>query len=50
MLKEEEDEEDRERDDGFDSIENDMSAAGVCVGDVKDRDKWRSGTTVVNPK
>jgi len=29
----------------LDKIENDMRAAGVCKGDVKDRDKWRSRTT-----
>lgn len=31
-------------------IENDMRAAGVCVGYVEDRDKWRSRTKVVNHK
>jgi len=25
----------------LDTIENDMRAVGVCVGDVENQDKWR---------
>jgi hypothetical protein len=28
----------------LDTIENDMRAVGVCLGDVKNRDEWRSLT------
>lgn len=27
-----------------------MRTAGVCVGNVENRDKWRPSTRVVNPK
>jgi len=34
----------------LDTVENDiMRVVGVCVGDVKNRDKWRSKTRVTNP-
>jgi len=34
----------------LDTTENDMRAAGVCVGDVEDRDKWSSRTRVTDHK
>jgi len=34
----------------LDTIENDLRTVGVCIGDVKNRDKWRFWTKVVNPK
>jgi len=34
----------------YDTIENDMRAPGLYVRDVKDRDEWRSRTTVVDHK
>jgi len=30
-------------------IESDMRAAGVCVGDVENREKWKFTTSVANP-
>jgi len=33
----------------LDTIEN-MRAVSVCVGDLKNRDKWRFKTKVANPK
>jgi len=33
-----------------DTVEGDMRAAGVCVEDDEDRDKWRSRTRVADPK
>jgi len=32
------------------TIENDMRAVGVCVGNVEKQDKWRFRTKVANPK
>jgi len=34
----------------LDTIENDMRAVGVYVGDMEDRDKWRFRTMVADPK
>jgi len=34
----------------LDIIENDMSAVGVRIGDVGNREKWRCKTKVANPK
>jgi hypothetical protein len=32
------------------TIENDMRAVDVCVGDVKNQDEWRFRTRVSDPK
>jgi hypothetical protein len=34
----------------LDTVENDMRAVGVYVGDVENRDKWRLRTRVADPK
>ena len=34
----------------LENIEEDMRAVGVCIGDVKDRDRWRFRTRVADPK
>jgi len=34
----------------LDTIENDMRAVSVCIGDVKNRDKWRFRTKVADSK
>jgi len=46
-LKEKEEEKDRKEFVGYDG--DDTRAADMCVGDVKDRDKW-SGTRVADLK
>jgi hypothetical protein len=34
----------------FNTIEDDMRAIGVYVGDVENRDKWRFRTRMADPK
>jgi hypothetical protein len=34
----------------LDTIENDMRAVGVCVGDLENRDEWRFRATVADSK
>lgn len=34
----------------LDMIKNDIKAIGMCVGDIKNRDKWSFRTKVADPK
>lgn len=34
----------------LDMIESDLRVAGVSVGDMEDRDKWKHRTRVADPK
>ena len=34
----------------LENIEKDMRVVGVCIGDVKDRDRWRFRTRVADPE